>query len=389
MATLGTLPTATELGALVEVLSRDVERIRGFRFTHSVPIEVRTSAQISSYFRGQLAQPSVEQQWDELLMIALGYVAHESSRDADALARMMSTEAQGFYDTDRGLLVLPESEARVLMRPGPAGLDARTTVVHELAHALQQQHFATRVTTQSNAASLSENAGVRLALLEGDATLVGLEWTARQRGSRLLQTEQLRPRVQRWADRAQLLTELDIAPYILAAMEQPYEAGTLAAAQLFELGGWASINRALSDLALCSGALLHPDRPAETPYILDPIPAHDVPAQMTLLTSRRLGELELRLFLESLVRKERAWALASTWRGDTVYLYRSADSKLAVQWMIACDSVQGAQELVTASQPVLNRWMRVGCPLVRGGSEHQCPATITREDTTVIIRRGT
>lgn len=384
----GELPSPAVLAQTVARLSRDVEEIRGYRFTAPVPIEVKSAEEISSYFRGELEDASPEQQIDEWYMVALGYIENESSRDVDALARMMSSEAQGVYDTERRVLVLPQSEARVLMRPGPAGLDARTTVVHELVHALQQQHFAERVNVDPHGAALAEFAGVRLSLLEGDATLVGLEWTARQRSSRLLGTPELRPRVLRWAERAQLLTEVNIAPYILDAMEQPYETGTLAVTGLYEHGQWAAIDHAHRTLSLNSGQLLHPERAPSERYASVTDFAPLTVTAIDQVAVRALGELELRLFLESVLRKERAWTLAASWRGDAAALFRTHEGALAVRWRIQCDSPENAQEIVSASQGLLTRWERVGCPQLRGGTEHHCEASITRDGSVITVSRG-
>ncbi len=384
----GRLPTEAELAQSVRTLAREVSAIRGLLFHSTVPIEVQTAEQIARHFRGEAGALSPGQRVDEQLMIALGYIDHEGSRDVDALAHMLSSEAQGYYDTQRRVLVLPESEARLLLRPGPAGLDARATVVHELVHALQQQNFEARVNVDENEPALTEAAGVRLALLEGDATLAGLEWTARQRGSRLLDTPEMQGRIERWTERAQLLTEVNLPPYLLEAMEQPYETGTLAASGLYQQLRWVSINRALANVDLNSGQLLHPARPDSVTYLEQGAFEEQTITGMTSIASRRLGELELRLFLSSVVRKERAWALASAWRGDEVTLYSQADGRLAVRWTIGCDSPESAQLIVTAAQDLLARWERVGCPLLRGGSAHHCEASISQRGAHVVVARG-
>ena len=146
------------------------------------------------------------------------------------------------------------------------------------------------------------------------------------------------------------------------------QCGTLAASGLYQQRGWLSINQALANTDLNSGQLLHPAREPSESYLARDAIEQAAPAGMGSVASRRLGELELRLFLASVMRKERAWALAAAWRGDEVTLYRQADGLLAVRWTIGCDSAESAQLIVEATQDLLARWDRRGCPLLRGGS---------------------
>lgn len=380
---------ARVLGAMVRSLSVEVEAIRALRFQREVPFRVLSTEAIAAHFAEE-TEESEEQRGDELLTVALGHLRDERAIDRDAYARMMGAEAQGFYDPRDGILTLSEVEARDLTRPGPAGIEARATVVHELVHALQHQHFRERVELDERAASMTDRAGVRVALLEGDATLVTLEWQARQRGARILGTAEQTPRIARWAERAQMLTEANVPKYVLDAIELPYEAGATAVGALFLRGGWSAVNAALSLPSLRSGALLHPER-GEAALVTVNDPPLAPRAQRTL--ARELGELELRLLLAAVLRKERAAELASAWRGDRVVLDRDpSDQSLIVQWTIACGSLDQARALAIALEPLALRWRREGCPRMRGASATSCNASIVAEPfesaARLVIRRG-
>lgn len=380
---------ARVLGAMVRSLSVEVEAIRALRFQREVPFRVLSTEAIAAHFAEE-TEESDEQRGDELLTVALGHLRDERAIDRDAYARMMGAEAQGFYDPRDAILTLSEVEARDLTRPGPAGLEARATVVHELVHALQHQHFRERVELDERSASMTDRAGVRAALLEGDATLVTLEWQARQRGARMLGTPEQTPRIARWAERAQMLTESDVPKYVLDAIELPYEAGAAAVGAMFLRGGWSSVNAALARASLRSGAMLHPERDeAELVTVAEPPLA---PRSQRVL-SRELGELELRLLLAAVLRKERAAELASAWRGDRVALDRDlSEPSLIVQWTIACGSLDQARALAAALQPLVERWRRDGCPRMRGASATICNASVAAEPSEsgarFVLRRG-
>jgi hypothetical protein len=237
---------------------------------------------------------------------------------------------------------------------------------------------------------MTDRADVRVALLEGDATLVTLEWQARQRGARMLGTAEQTPRIARWAERAQRLSEANVPKYVLDAIELPYEAGATAVGAMFLRGGWSTVSAALAQPSLRSGAMLHPERD-ERELVSVPEPAVAPSAQRVL--SRELGELELRLLLTAVLRRERAAELAAAWRGDRVVLDRSvSDSSLIVQWVVACGSLEQAQSLASALQPLVERWRREGCPRMRGASATSCNASIVAEPdeprARLVIRRG-
>lgn len=381
------------LGASVRALGREVEAIRGLRFQRDVPFRVLSVEAIAAHFRNDRVEESDAQRGDDLLAVGLGHLRDEDTEDRDSFAQMMGNEAQGFYDPRDAILTLSEVEARSLARAGPAGMEARATVVHELVHALQDQHFHSRVAVDERGPAMIDRATVRLALLEGDATLVTLEWQARQRGARMLGTAELRPRIARWAERAQVLTESNVPKYFIDALELPYEAGATAVGVLYERGGWQAVNDALAREELRSGALLHPERGDDGLVRVDP-PALRPSTERVL--SRELGELELRLLLGVVVRKERASELAATWRGDAATLDRSTGATprppLVFQWRIACDSPAGAEAIAQATRPLVERWRREGCPRMRGGSSSQCLADITVERVgdraSVLVRRG-
>jgi hypothetical protein len=373
------------LGAVVRSLQGEVEAIRGLRFVRPVAHRVLSTEAIAAHFREE-TEESEAQRGDELLTVALGHLRDERAVDRDAYARMMGAEAQGFYDPRDAILTLSELEARDLTRPGPAGMEARATVVHELVHALQHQHFRERVEVDERGPAMTDGAGVRVALLEGDATLVTLEWQARQRNSRMLGTPDQSPRVARWAERAQMLTEANVPKYLLDAIELPYEAGATAVSAIYLRGGWAQVNGALSDRALRSGAMLHPERGAEGLVTVDE-PALAQGATRKL--SRELGELELRLLLAAVMRKERAAELAAAWRGDRVALDEDPrDRSLVLQWVVQCDSEEHARGLAAALVPLVDRWRREGCPRMRGSSATACRASVTAEASALRIERG-
>src|SRR5205085_1624822 len=108
-----------------------------------------------------------------------------------------------------------------------------------------------------------------------DATLTAMEWSTRRRGGRILGTPELQARVARWAEGAQVLTEIDVPSYLIESAEAPYEAGTIAIAAMYALGGWARVDAAIQNAGLRAAQVLHPERPESVVYPIVPPPAGD------------------------------------------------------------------------------------------------------------------
>lgn len=359
------VPPMAVMTPIVRELARETAAIRGLGFVREVPLRVETQAEVLAHQRAEREGPSKPGDAEVLesrVATALGIVP-DGVDLGDAIARLVGAEAQGYYDPDEAVLVLTEREAAALPALGPAGIEARVTVVHELTHALQHQHFPGRVLAgRVQPPDLSDAARARLALLEGDATVVAMEWAARRRGHPILDTAELVPRVERWAEGAQVLTEADVPTYLAASAEVPYELGAVGVARMYAMGAWGRVNEALGDEALEAAGM----RRAET---------------------RSLGEVELLRLLERAMRRERAAALAASWRGDGFSLYEGG-GRVAARWTVSLASAADAAEVCARLAVTVERLRREGCPSVAGGTATGCPVELRAEGERLVLRRG-
>ena len=385
------VPSRAAMEPVVRALAAETAAIRGLAFVREVPFRVESVAQVIEHQRDERAEPRKESDAEALearVATALGLIP-EGVDLSDAIARLVGAEAQGYYDPDESVLVLTEHEAAALNTQGPAGIDARATVVHELTHALQHQHFPGRVMAgRVQPPDASDAARARLALLEGDATVVAMEWAARHRAHPLLGTAELVPRIARWADESQVLTEADVPTYLAASAEVPYELGAVGVATMYTLGGWGRVNTALGDATLRTASVLHPEREAvQWASVEAPRDEALEAAGMRRTETRTLGEVELLLLLERAMRRERAASLAASWRGDAFALYEGRD-RLAARWSIALATARDAAEVCARLAGTVARWRREGCPSVLGGTAGACPVTLRAAGERVVLARG-
>ncbi len=126
--------TATaEVRALVEALMPDVARMRGLEWKRPVPSFALPREKLVEHMLAKIDvdYPPEERERDDRVLHRLGLLAPDETLLDIVLAMLRDTVA-GFYEPDTGHLYLIE---------GPVGEGMKPTLVHELTHALDDQHY--------------------------------------------------------------------------------------------------------------------------------------------------------------------------------------------------------------------------------------------------------
>ena len=229
----------------VAVIARRVEALRGLRFKRRpVPQQVTPSqARREGLADLDRSYPQRRRHADEEVLKLLGLL--EPGVDLrDVSASVFGEGVAGYYDPRTGRLGIVEGAQtanRVLNE---------ITLAHELTHALEDQRFGLGL----DQASGSDDAALaRLALVEGTATALMLEYAVRH-----FSAEQTL---------GGLLSSLgqdtgDLPPFVQAQLLFPYTAGQRFVERLYRLGGgrWAVVDAALRFRPPASTEqVLHPD----------------------------------------------------------------------------------------------------------------------------------
>lgn len=175
LATLAFAPPAAgreaasqdQMDALVARLSKDVERLRGRAFLRPVAVRRIGDAEAREHFRTRLleALPEEKLATDNLALHALGLLP----ADADLLQTMLDLleeQAAGFYDPKRDTFFLMEDAPETSL---PA------VIVHELTHALDDQHFGLDAMV-AKLAHDDDASAAYAAVVEGSGSLVMSAW---------------------------------------------------------------------------------------------------------------------------------------------------------------------------------------------------------------------
>jgi len=359
--------TASEQRAIGQLM-QDAERVRELRFVRPVAAIVQDAAAIEAYVESQIEPEHVD---DAIALYgALGLI--DPALDLRALwLRLMSEQVVGYYDIDRSRLVIRDDVMRGFERVSPrvkrlgpdtrksrVDLDeARVVLIHELVHALQDQHLELGKTMKDERNTDEENA--LRALVEGDATLAMISYVFDKEGVPLtsLTRDPARVRGLSGAVTAPMQgTELAIAPPIVrVSLMSAYVDGLSFAAALHGAGGFARVNRAYVELPASSEQVLHPERFVRH----EPVQRVSFPQAASMLGDRHalvvedtLGELEMSVYFAQATGETVGRRAADGWNGDRVYVYRSADKALSAVWITTWDDERQAIEAERAALAV-------------------------------------
>jgi hypothetical protein len=331
--------TPAEL-AVVRALMQKTEQLRGLRFLAPVDVTIEERSALRAYVERAIDQPQLERVTRRYL--ALG--ALDPPLDARAiralLVSVLDEELVGYYDPREKRLAVRADIARALgseggpEAQGERSLVWRATVVHELVHALQDQHFGLEAAIQQRRSTDADNAFG--ALIEGDATLVMLGYTHEQAGGSLDELVQHPEQILGALARSpeQLTGALRRAP---ALLREPllfrYREGASFCAVLYRAGGWARVDAAHRAPPVSTLAIRRPQRVLDR----EPEPALALPSLEPRLVAGLvrdedvLGALELSVMLGT--SGVQAQALIDGWRGDRYAVLERGQQLASIWWL--------------------------------------------------------
>jgi hypothetical protein len=320
----------TALRELVKQRVPGIERATGLRFKTAPRLARRTREQVRDYLLHQL---DTETPPAEFAAIATAYKLLGLLPDTldlrSALLAVLAEQVAGYYDPDSAtLFIVADVDSFAL----------RTTLSHELVHALQDQYLPLDSLLRQK--HQNDRTMAAKSILEGEATLA--------------QTIVMMPELKRedlpsfWQQRTVLyqqqtqMKEFTRAPlYLRELLVFPYLAGA-DFVRWYEQDhpGQHPYGRALP---VSTEQILHPDRYAagDQPTQL----AFVGPAPDTVRLEQDLGEFEIRLLFQELLGDPtglRAAALATGWDGDRYQLLGRDDAAAALVWYSVWDDAAAA-----------------------------------------------
>jgi hypothetical protein len=270
---------------------------------------------------------------DQALYRMLGLLAPDADLN-DMFDRLYNEQVAGFYDA--GEIVIPAQEdGLTLLQQG--------TLLHEMIHALTDQHFGSDALRQEMVdEERYDEFAAYSALAEGDASLGQVMWiqglSQREVGQFIAESLEIDTSV------------LDTMPrFIQDSVAFPYESGLAFAQTLYGQGGWEALNRAYTEMPQLPGSteqILTPgdyarDLPVPVPVIDIPVPGYE------LTVTSVWGELGLRLMLDQGLGDSASFEASDGWGGDFYHQWFDGQNA-AVLVVLAADTAADLEELRSA-----------------------------------------
>jgi hypothetical protein len=364
---------AERLAELSEIQAL-AEAARGLRFTQPPVYKRLRQEEIAPYFHKELLENFEEGELDNLLLAyeKLGLIP-SSEGLLDDLVEAYADQVVAFYDQDTDTVhLIGDLKVPAVMQ--------RIAELHELVHALQDQHFD--LDTLPLKDKHTDRSTAALALVEGDAMLATVEYARKH--ARLSLPDLIETVLGVSSDAPKM-------PYLLdREMTFVYTNGFDFARALYKRGGWAALGEAFASPPVSTEQVLHyrekyiEARDEPTPVELPDLSAALGP-RWRLVADDVLGELYVQILFRLRLSALRAGKPSRGWDGDRLHLYRleeadgtseKAAGAYVLVWSTAWDTERDAEEFAEAYLKVVRKKLGADGKPERDGSV----VTITGKD---------
>ncbi|WP_226482605.1 Hvo_1808 family surface protein [Natrinema amylolyticum] len=218
-----------------------IEVVRGLKYERDVSLEIVGRAEYRDRRAGGTGNASAFE--NEIWRGA--FVVDGETDVEQAFDDLYGDSVQGYYTNDRIVIIADDvDDVRI----------DRRTLVHELTHALQDQHFGIGRESETIDGLRAENG-----LLEGEAGYVPQRYD-RRCGTEWQCLSDSRPP----ASSGEGLAERPFNVGLFLSIYVPYAEGPPFVADLHERGGWDAVDRAHDEPPRSTAQLIHPDRYPDT-----------------------------------------------------------------------------------------------------------------------------
>jgi hypothetical protein len=309
-------PLPLESEALLAIIDDQVAELRSLEFQTPVPITLITAAELRQNLEVDFAEEfSIEEARNAVITLA-AFDLIEAELDLYQLYLDLFTEQiAGYYDPEEETLYVIANNDRL-------NVSQRITLAHELTHALQDQHFdLDKFIGQEDDEVDTEADFAFRALVEGEASLLEQQYLTRLAPHEFLLLIQ---------ELMEMDTEiLDQTPHVIAESQIfPYREGLNFVTDLYDHGGWPTVNAAYDNPPVSTEQILHPDRyrAGDVPQVVTVPPLTDtLGSGWRRADEDSLGEFFLRLHLESHLSPTLVLEAAEGWGGDRYAVYHNDD----------------------------------------------------------------
>jgi len=327
-STAGSLDQAVnEIDERIDELIIEAQQIRDLEFLEPVNVILLSDADYQARFSTIIEEELAEEDVAAInaLLRVLGIIGPTDDY-RQLIDTLLSSGTGGFYD--------PETEELVVRLVGDEfGVYAESVVIHELVHALQDQHFP----LLDNEDLEGDDSYVASAIIEGDALLREVTY---------VQSLSVRDQAAYFSEVSDIdLSALDTLPFYIT---ESFQAAYLDGFFFHQEIGLDKIDGQFTDVPESSEQLLNTDS-----YIRDeqPVPV-DLPefelAGYEVWFDATAGQKDIEILLTDAVGAGGAAEAAAGWGGDANRIYNKGDEAAVYVLSYVGDTIRDAEQLAEA-----------------------------------------
>ncbi|MHC5211081.1 MAG: hypothetical protein ACYTG2_10220 [Planctomycetota bacterium] len=322
-------------------------------FKEPVVVGFYTRDQMRDWMTEKLAKDIPPGYWDAAgrTMVAFGLLPEETDLEA-LMLDVLTIAVGGFYDAERDQLYALTSDLGALNQ---------FVMIHECAHALQEQHASLTDFAMDPALLENEDLAIgRSSVVEGGATFI-TNRVIQRHGEELFDADDFDVKGLTETFVQQMAASGALPPILADGMTFPYMQGERFVAEVHAWGGWEAVNALYDNPPVSSEQVLHPEKYLPGPEHDTPLPlrAPDLAPQLgegwSTVHRNRLGELGTRQLVQFTGDPADTWRASWGWDGDEYRLYGRDGEDDVLQWVTAWDSEKDAIEFVDALANVIER----------------------------------
>lgn len=356
-------PTWAESPPALNALGQEASRLRGLSY-RPIKSKVVSQKEASKYVLELLDKELKGSEIDvrEALVRHLGLMPANSTTRS-ILRKLYASQVRGLYDPAKELYLVVqgggESSPEMSQMAAMAGLDVtRMYTIHELGHAIQDQHFDLKKISKNIQPSMDRSFAAQ-SLIEGDASLLMLHSALADLGLSPADLAGLGGGGMGMGGDSSMLgmsdPNLAAAPtFFREAVTQPYTIGMSFVSALHSKGGWKTVDQAFRQLPTTSEQIYHPEKyfARERPRKVNMGGIHRSVGGYKLLGYDRAGEFTARIM--EMETTGLAGEASAGWGGDRFWVYQKGKSQFVV-WRTVWDTARDAQEFETIVRKALSR----------------------------------
>jgi hypothetical protein len=337
---------AADVVATTSEILDEVSQMRGLKILKPVKSGVKSRGEIEQEIIKNFEESVKPEELDASTktLIAYGLVPKDFNY-REMMIRLLTEQVAGFYRPKSKELFIADWNELSEQKP---------VMVHELTHALQDQHFNLKRFEEWPRGDSDRELAIH-ALIEGDATGIMYNYQLRPMKSditRLPNLANFADFTQKQAEKENQKVFLSTPAAIRESLVFPYVYGVGFVQELVKNSGWEGVSAAFTDLPQSSEQIIHFDkyRSRERPVKIE------MPDIGSILGSgwKRLdadinGEFGYFLILSEFIAKSNARIASEGWGGDLYTLYENGRTgKLLLAQLSAWDTAKDAEEFFQA-----------------------------------------